>query len=224
VLDARTLIGGEKRKQYRRSRSKMGRKKLWRNPRTTDAQRDRVLKRRILEERAKAFAIWKRENSKTISQKIVDYLKGKKISHHITERILRGVIFGPKYGMTLFPKNPQEKYFDVIGQIRMSHLISSIRLNPKFKWVSVSTEIASPNPDTQDLEYVIFDFAAEQGRKINRTESLTEWEVNRREIEDTKAEITTETIERALTPEPERRRLEREEKDRRTNNNSEDEE
>jgi hypothetical protein len=203
----------------------MGRKKLWKNRETTDVRRDRVLKRRILEERAKAFQIWKRENSKTISQKIVDYLKGKKISHHITERILRGVVFGPKYNsMSLFPKTPEQKYFDVIGQIRISKLISSIRRNPKFKWFSISTEIASLNPDTQDLEYVIYDFAAEQGRKINRAESLVEWETNRREIEDTKAEITTETIERALTPEAERRRLEREEKDRRTNNNSEDEE
>jgi hypothetical protein len=197
----------------------MARKKLFRNPLINDVQRDRVLKRRILEERAKAFRVFKENNSRTIQQKIVDYIRGKRIENHITERILRGVIFGPKYGMSLFPKTPEEKYFDIVGEQRISRLISYIRRNPKFKSISIATEIANQNPHTQDMEYVIYDFAAEQGRRSKRAEPLVNWENNRYEIENTKKDITIETVERALLPERERRQLEREEKDKRKRGN-----
>lgn len=207
--------------------SKLGRKKLFKNPQVTDIQRDRVLKRRILEERSKALVIWKREKSKTKQQKAVDYLRGKTREHHITERMLRGIIYGPKYGMDYYPKNPVQKYADLIGMIRTSHLISEIRRSPRFRWFSISTEIVHENPDTRDLEYVVYDFAAEQGRKLKKTMPLAEWETNRREVEETKTHITTETVERAMLPELERRQRERDDKDtrgRNDNNSNEDDE
>jgi hypothetical protein len=205
----------------------LGRKKLYKNPQVTDIQRDKWLKKRVLEERAKALVIWTREKSKTKKQKCVDYLRGKTRDHHITERILRGVIYGPKYGMDYYPKKPEQKYADLMGMIRTSHLISEIRRDPRFRWFSIATEIVHENPDIRDLEYVVYDFTAERGKKVKKTPPLIEWESNRREVEDTKTHITSETVERAMLPELERRQRERDDKDtrgRNDNNSNEDDE
>lgn len=193
----------------------MGRRRIYKNPQVTDIQRDRVLRKRILEEHAKAEEVWKWKESKTKTQKLVDYLKGKKIADHITGRILRGVLYGPKYGMSVYPKTPEEKYFDLRGLNRLCQLIHKIRQNPEFKWLSLATEQANENPDTQDLEYVLYDFAAEQGKKTKKVQPLAIWEANRQQIMDTYIRITNETVERALLPEIKRRKLEKEEKDRR---------
>lgn len=192
----------------------MGRKKTVKNPNVNDIQRERVLKKRIIEERAKAQEIWERKGSKTKRDKLIHYMEGKRIADHITSRILRGVVYGLKYGMSLYPKNPEEKYFDLLGTWSLSHLISRIRRNPDFDWFSIATEVRSENPDTKDLEYVCYDFRAEQEaqgkRRITKEHvELTTWKTNRQEIEDTKVAITDETVARAiLTPEEYRKRKE----------------
>jgi len=197
----------------------MSRKKVFKNPDVNDIQRERVLKRRILEERAKAEEIWKWKESKTKPQKLADYLKGKKIADHITTRIMRGVLYGLKYGMSVYPKTPEEKYFDARGLNLLRQLISKIRRDPEFRWFSVATEVPNENPDTRDLEYVCYDFAAEQGRKTKKTKELAIWEANRQQILDTMLETKVETVDRALLPELERRRLEKEENKRRKRRN-----
>ena len=193
----------------------MGRKKTWKNPEVTDIQRDRVLKRRTLEEVSSAEEKYSWSKAKTLEQKFVDYLQGKTRNDHITTRLLKSVIFKFKYGAFYYPKTEQEKYQDSVGLGQIYQFTYLARHKKKYKYLSLGNEILHKNPDTGDLEYVLVDFNAERSKNSRKkSQVLLEWETNRSEITNTMIETIKETVERAQLSATEIERLKREEQER----------
>jgi hypothetical protein len=187
--------------------------KLYKNSSVTDDQRDRVLKRRIIEERSEGMAIFKQKYAITMKQKLVDYMRGKTADDHITMRILLNVLYDDS--IHLNPKTDAEKWLDLKRKGPIYTLIKQVRIDPDFEYLSILTDVAHENPDTNDMEAVCVDAGAEQGKKLKKSEILEEWEAYKQKHIDTEIQTLAEVSRRALIPETKKRKLERDENARR---------
>lgn len=209
----------------------MAKRKIYKNPEISDDRRDKIIKRRVMEEKARATEIWGWTYPRNNMERYADYIRYTKIDHHVTPRIAKGVIFGYKYGTFDYPKTKEEKWDDKVGLGRiyaMNHYIRDDDEN--FPYLSIGTEILHEDPDTKDKDYPIFNFNAERTNKkkisVKEMQLLTEWENLRNELNDSRTDITEKTVKRAKLTDEELRTLEREAMERRRNRkaNKEDEE
>jgi hypothetical protein len=193
--------------------------KVRKNPNVNDKQRDRYLSRRVLEQHGEAEGIWSGSGAKNMKQRCVDYLEDKTTEDHITYRLLKGVLFGFKYGGKSYPQTREEKYLDFIGMQQVRAIMSQIRSDPRFGYVSVGSGIEHENPVTHDTELVICDMTTEQRHSKKKSQTLQSWEDARNQVETTLTEGTQATVANALRSAAERQRLRREEFERRKRRN-----
>lgn len=190
--------------------------KVFKSPKVSDAQRDRVLTKQIIEQRAEAEEIWRLKKPKNELWKLAYYIQGKTIDDHLVRRVVQGVMFGLKYGAKYYPQTNEEKYLDGRGGNRLATLLGKLREDPQFGFISIGTELIHENPDTGDFEFIICDLTtmnASDRKQIKPNETAEKWQQIRQKSEATHVDRTTKTIDNSMKSKPEREKLEGEGQD-----------
>jgi len=187
----------------------MVRGRTWKNPKVTNGQRDKNLKRRVIEAKADADAIFNNTGAGSVTEKIIDFLKDKRISDHITYRILRGALFGLRYGAKCYPETNEEKFLDWTGMNNLRAAISNARRDRRYGYVSIGSGLFHENPDTKDVEPVLCNMTLESKIVVET------WRKSRKQVENTLKEGTELTYKNAYRSTAERQKLARQEYERR---------
>jgi len=174
----------------------------------------------MVEERAAAEAIWQQTQPTSLLEKLVDYLQNKTLDHHITTRILKGVMFGIKYADKQYPMTKEQKYDDIKNSIRLCQLFEMVREREEFRYIAIGTGLIHDNPDTHDDEFVICDLTTTQPRNSKKMSSVTKaFREIRQQFQTTMENFTEVTVGNAMRSESERTKARREDLQRRKRGN-----
>lgn len=220
----------------------------WKNSRVTDAQRARNSRRKVMEERGLAEDIWQTTEPTTDAERGLDYLhyrryeverrrlekQGKKgmvyvdrnigvrRDDHITSRTLCGVLWPNAFNQGRFPLNEAEENRDKLGRTAVAALLGEIRRNQEYGMLAILSDILHEDPDTKDLENVIFDGRTEKKKKgrekledFPKDHPIKIWLKRKSNIRNTQAQSVQLTLENFLRSEMEAIAFERAEADRR---------
>ena len=200
----------------------MSRGRIFKHPDTTDADREKNLKKRAMEERANALDKWDTMEIKPINdeERVIRFLKKRTRAEHITNRVLKYVLWGMKYGIRFYPRSKEDKWDDRLGSSRLTGVIGKIREKKQYAHFSLISEILHENPQTKDMEFVIFDGITEKTSKKKERrppEIIAEWQENRERLQATINKRTQNTVDNAMRSEVEIEQLERQDYDVRNN-------
>lgn len=222
--------------------------RAFKNPDITNAQRARLLRRRLIEERSIAEAIWQQTQPETDPERLTDYLHyreyeverrriqkkgrrgyvymdrniGVRAIDHIVTRLVCGILWPDGFNQGRYPLNEAEGNQDKLARHAIATLIVKIRSDERFAYIGIITDQLHEDPETHDLDNVIFDGRTEkQTPNVENVNRLQEddprsiWIQRRQRRTNTSQRITQMTIDNFLRSEAEARDLERQEENRR---------
>jgi hypothetical protein len=151
-----------------------------------------------MEERSIAESIFNVTQPESDAERIVDYIhfreyekerrrlkdKGKRglvyaesnlgvrMDDHIVTRIIAGILWPRGYNQGRYPLNDAEENQDKIARNMTASLIAEIRINKRFAYLGIITDLLHKDANTGDFENVIF--AGRTEKKKNGSEKLVD--------------------------------------------------